>query len=263
MAHLNSVNALIRIYSRMVTCSFLVFSCCSCFLFPSLQANFLQLCLAATLLLLFYSYQDKEGAAWVYYAFVCIGLGSIIFPQYLYFVPLFLLLTATHIQALSWRTLTAALLGICTPYWFFICWHFWQNDFTPLIAHFSQLGDLHFSKDILSIGLPRLLSFVFLCIMTITGTLHFLRKQSGDKIRTRQLYGFFIWTSLFTILCILLQPRYFDQLLPILIITVSPLTGHFLALTRTRITNIAFFVILATALLITAYNLWNISSLFS
>lgn len=263
MAHLNNINALIRIYSRMVTCSFLVLSCCSCFLFPSLQANLLQLFLAGTFLLLFTCYQDKEGAAWVYYAFACTGLGSLVFPQLIYYVPLLLLLTATHLQALSWRTLTAAILGLATPYWFVFCWLVWQNDFSLLVTHFTQLADINFSTDILTIGTPRLLAFAFLCIMTITGTIHFLRKQSGDKIRIRQLYGFFIWTSLFTILCIFLQPRYFDQLLPILIITVSPLTGHFIALTRTRITNIAFLVIAAAALLITAYNLWNISSLFS
>ncbi len=263
MAHLNSVNALIRIYSRMVTCSFLLFACCSCFLFPSLQANFLQLCVVASILLLFHSYQDKEGAAWLYYAFLCIGLGSLAFPLFIYFIPLLLLLTATHIQALSWRTLIAALLGFITPYWVVVCWFFWKNDFSVLTDHFTQLTNLHFTEDILSIGAPRQWSFIFLCTMTMTGMIHFLRNRTKDKIRTRQLYGFFIWVSLFTILCILLQPQYFDQLLPILIITASPLTGHFLALTSTKITNIAFFVIVAAALLITAYNLWNISSLFS
>ena len=41
-----------------------------------------------------------------------------------------------------------------------------------------------------------------------------------------------------------------------MIITVSPLIGHFISLTSTRITNIAFFVIIAITVLITGFNLW-------
>jgi hypothetical protein len=43
------------------------------------------------------------------------------------------------------------------------------------------------------------------------------------------------------------------------IILTSPLIGHFIALTNTKITNIAFYVILITALLLTGFNLWTSS----
>ena len=48
--------------------------------------------------------------------------------------------------------------------------------------------------------------------------------------------------------------RHLPFLLRLLIINTAPLIGHFLALTRTRFTNIAFFVIVAVTFLLTAYN---------
>jgi hypothetical protein len=53
-----------------------------------------------------------------------------------------------------------------------------------------------------------------------------------------------------------LLPQYYDFLLRLLIINTAPLIAHFLTLTNTRITNIAFYVICATALILTAINLW-------
>lgn len=262
MAHLNNLNALIRIYSRMVTTSFLVLSCCACFLFPSLPDIFLPICFVAFYLLLFNSYQDKEATAWVYYAFLCIGLSSLVFPQICYYLPLLWLLTATQLQSLSWRTFLASLLGLVTPYWCYSCWLVWKNDFSSLANHFSVLYDFSVSESISSLDNGRLVTLLFLCMLFITGTIHFIRQQSADKIRIRQLFSIFIWTSLFTITWLCLQPQFYDTLLPILIINISPLAGHFIALTRTKITNVAFMVITAVALLITLYNLWNTSFLF-
>lgn len=43
MMELNNANALIRIYSRMVSCSFLVFATMAAFMFPSIQAAIIML----------------------------------------------------------------------------------------------------------------------------------------------------------------------------------------------------------------------------
>ena len=61
---------------------------------------------------------------------------------------------------------------------------------------------------------------------------------------------------------LLIQPQHEDLMLRVIIITTSPIIGHFIALTRTWITNIAFFVILGIALLLTIYNLWSSSFIF-
>ena len=48
-------------------------------------------------------------------------------------------------------------------------------------------------------------------------------------------------------------------MLRVIITAGSPLLGHFLALTSTRVTNIASYVIAASVVLLTVFNLWMAS----
>ena len=59
-----------------------------------------------------------------------------------------------------------------------------------------------------------------------------------------------------------LFPQYHDLLFRPAIILTSPLIGHFIALTHTKNTNIAFYVICSIALLLTLLNLWMPSLTF-
>ena len=61
---------------------------------------------------------------------------------------------------------------------------------------------------------------------------------------------------LLTVIFLVLQPQHYDMLIRILIINVSPLIAHFLSLTYTRITNIAFYVICSVAVLLMLFSLW-------
>jgi hypothetical protein len=59
MVELNNINALIRIYSRMVSCSFLVLSSMLCFLFPSTPGAITSPLVIGSMVSLFAGYQDK------------------------------------------------------------------------------------------------------------------------------------------------------------------------------------------------------------
>jgi hypothetical protein len=76
------------------------------------------------------------------------------------------------------------------------------------------------------------------------------------------LYESFVAFEIATIVFTILQPQHFDFLLRILIISTAALIGHFITLTHTWITNIAFHLIIVITLLITAYNLWMPSLTF-
>jgi len=41
------------------------------------------------------------------------------------------------------------------------------------------------------------------------------------------------------------------------VINTAPLLAHFVALTHTKLTNIAFFVIVTIILFVTGFNLWT------
>lgn len=262
MVELNNSNALIRIYSRIVSVAFLVLSCMACFLFPSLEGNITQLFVVAAYLILFRCYQDKTSTGLTYYGFLFIGLASLTFPPILYYVPLLWILMLTNLQTFSERTVIASLLGIITPYWLGVCWLFYQDDLSFFIRHLMSLVDFQEPFDFSILNNGQVVTFLFVILLLLIGIIHYWHSSYNDKIRIRQLYGFFFWVAFLTIAFICLQPQHFDILIRILIINTAPLIGHYIALTHTKVTNIVFCLISVITFILTGYNLWMSSSLF-
>ncbi len=256
MMELNNSNILIRIYSRMVSCSFLALMVMCPFLLLSPKGSLVQVCFITFYLLFFHAYQDRTASAWVFYAFAALGIASLFFVQLLYLVPLLWILMAVNILAFSGRTFSASVLGLLTPYWFVWAYDFYKGDITQLSAHFSQLAEFGPLFDFAQLDSHQMIAFFFVSVLAIMGSVHFLRNSYQDKIRTRMLYDIFIVVELFAMLFLILQPCHYDFLIRVMIINAAPLIGHFLALTNTKVTNIAFIVILFFTLVITAHNLW-------
>lgn len=260
MILLNNFNALIRIYSRAITSAFIILSCVACFLFPSMEGGIVTVGLVASLLTLFATYQDREATGWVYYTFLLLGLASLAKVHLLVLIPIYWIIML-FLSSLSLRTFIASLLGLLTPYWFWITavLFLYKGHFTPFISHFMPLTEVDFFHSYDSIPLSHYLTYAFLVILTITGIIHFLRTSYNDKIRTRQLYYSIMFFNIVILVLLPLFPQHYDLLLRPAIILTSPLIGHFIALTNTKITNIAFYIILITALLLTGFNLWTSS----
>ena len=130
------------------------------------------------------------------------------------------------------------------------------QHFSVVKAHFGALYSLQPVADYSQMTLNQLLTAVFIVLLAMTGIVHFWRNSSADRIRIRQFYGLFTMITIVAAVALFLLPQYYDFLLRLLIINTAPLIAHFLTLTNTRITNIAFYVICATALILTAINLW-------
>ena len=256
MVVMNNYHALIRIYSRMVSCSFLVLSCVACHLFPDVKGSIVQLCVIASYMLLFSSYQDKRSSGYMYYAFLFLGLASCVFVQTFFFVPLLWLLITIYLNAMSWRTFLASLLGLLTPYWIAIpLMYYMQGNADMLMAHFAEMT--HFQAfGSYSMTIQMLLTAGIVIVLAIIGISHYWRTSHNDKIRIRQLYGFFIVMTIFTTLSMLLQPQHGHVLTRLMIINTAPLIGHFFALTHTKWTNMAFCAIATVCLIATGINVW-------
>ena len=262
MVQLNNFNALIRVYSRAITSAFIIFSCVACFIFPSLEGGIATLGLIASLLTLFVTYQNREATGWIYYTFLILGLASLAKVHLLVFIPIYWIIMI-FLSSLGLRTFIASVLGLLTPYWIGIAAvlvHY-KGDFSPFTSHFQPLADITFFTAYDSIPLSHYLTYAFLVILTVTGIIHFLRTSYNDKIRTRQLYYSIMFFNIVVLVLLPLFPQHYDLLFRPAIILTSPLIGHFIALTHTKVTNIAFYVILITALLLTGFNLWT--SLFT
>lgn len=255
MVFLNNSQSLIRIYSRMVSASFVVLSCVTCFLFNSMDGAIVGLCVIAAYFTAFRSFQDKQATGWIFYTFVCISLGSLLFVQLLYFVPIVWLLMLYMLNSLSWRTFFASILGLITPYWFIVSYLLYKEDFSYFITHFQKLAEFPFPYDYAQLTIAQVLSFAFIVLLALTGIIHYLRNRINDKIRTRQLYSCFICMALLSIAYLAVQPQHYDCMMHILIINTSPLIAHFFALSYTHITEVAFRLVCLTALILTIFSL--------
>ncbi len=259
---LNNANALIRIYSRMVSCSFAVLSTAAFFLSPRVERSVVSLCVIAAYLSLFSTYQDRQSMGRVFYAFLFLGIASTLFVQMLFFVPVLWILMAVNILSLSWRNFWASILGLAFPYWFVGGFHAYTGQMDVFLNYFLQLADFEWFMNYEHLTWAQLITFAYVAILGLTGSIHFLRNSFLDKIRTRMLFEFFITMEVLTVAFLIINPVHYDFLLEILIVNTAPLIGHFIALSKTRLTNIAFCLICASAVVLTACNLsgiWNFS----
>ncbi len=113
MLQLNSINALLRIYSRMVSCMFLVLSCMACYLFPSVEGGMTQMFFIATYLTLFNSYQDQDSPGITFYGFLCFGLASLASVHVLFLFDGRSVLRISNHQSVAWRTFLTS-FSVCT-----------------------------------------------------------------------------------------------------------------------------------------------------
>lgn len=257
MVELNNRNSLIRIYSRMVSCSFLVMTMMTPHKIESIDGCIVSMCFVAFYLALCNAYQDKKATGYVLWAFAAIGVASIVWIQILLFIPVLWVLTATNILAMSLRTFVTSILGVIMPYWFLSAYYIYIGDIMPIVDHIATIANFEPLFIYKNCSINDFLPLCFIILLAITGSIHFLRTSYKDKIRTRMIYEMFITMTVATIVLIILQPQHANIATHLLIISTAPLIGHFLALTSTKITNIASLAIMATALVITALNLWT------
>lgn len=256
MMEINNSNALIRIYSRMVSCSFLALTSMATFLYPSLRESIVQLCLITSYTIIFHIYQDKDSPGLMFYAFLCLGIASVLFIQVLYIVPLLWLLIGFKMMAFSFRMFCASIVGLITPYWFLAPLSFFTGHFDSLVEHITSIAYFQPLFQYQRFNDHHYITFAFVCLVALIGMVHYLRNSHMDKIRTQMIYELLMWMNLFTVVFIILQPQHFEILLGMMIVNTSPFIGHFLALTHTKLTNVTFYMLIFLILFITAYNLW-------
>ena len=262
MLQLNKLHMLIRIYSRMVSSTFLVLSCCACFLFPSINGAIVNMCLVLGYILLFTSYQDEKATGKVFYAFMVYGIASMAYVHILFLVPLLWLFMAKYLSLLSIRTWAASVIGLIAPYWMTGTWLIYHDGIGELPNHFMPLVTFHQPFDIGILSTSQMATYALMVILMLTGIVHYINKSYTENIRTRMFYSIFIWMDLAVTILLIIQPQHYDLLMRMMIINTAPLIAHYFTLTSTKLTNASFYLFTITMLILTAYNLWTTSSLF-
>lgn len=199
------------------------------------------LCLLAALFLLFRSYRKEHTAGMLFHAFVCIGLGSLLFPQLMFFIPL-LWIGAYSFQSLTPKSFFASVVGWFLPYWILLSYAFCSDRMELFYRPFQELATFT------PIGfdyLPWVWGMSgYSLLLYLVSTAHCLAVSYEDKIQTRSYLQFLIQFSLYTFIYMALQPLMAVRLLPLLFIGISILSGHLFALTGNRASNLFFILML-------------------
>lgn len=212
-------------------------------------------CVLLTTHNLFKTYQMQQPVGYVFQAFLFIGLGSILFPPLLYYIPFFYI-SLINFHTLTWRTFFAGLLGICLPYWGIFAYAIFTEDMTLFYGPFLKLvPTLPIRYD--GWTLSTILSLSYVLLITLTGSLHCLIYNYEDKIKTRALLSYFIALQVWTLLLLFGQPQYYSTLFPILIPGSCILGGHFFALSRTKASNLFFVVCVLLFIALISYIIWT------
>ena len=256
MVELNNHNSLMRTYSRMVSCSFLVFITMTSLPAPSFKASIVTMCSIAFYLTIWNSYQDRRAAGWTFYAFFCVGLASMVFIQVGYFLPFLWLMMMVFTNSFSIRNFFASIIGLIMPYWFSAGYFAYTNNIDGLISHFAEFINYHDLFDYSQVTDHEVVNLLFLIILSTLGSIHFLHTSYADKIRTRMIYNSFILINYVSLAFIILQPQHIKELSSIMIVNTAPLTAHFITYTRGKLANIVFISALVIMVLILLYNIF-------
>lgn len=252
---LSNSNALLRdIRSHMVSSTFLMLSTIPVGLFSNIKGGVVSVCFIGAIYLLFNAYQDKERVGLSFYIFSLIGLASMFSLWILLYVPLIWLLMITHLQSLGWRTWFSSILGLSTPYWLLIPFSYFLNIFGLESYVFTFNYDIFWNGDS-TLSSVKIITLVFILLLTLIGIIHFQRYSMDEKIRVRQLYGFFFFISIFSFSIIGYFPQLYDPFLRVGIICSSPIIAHFFTHTHSRITNILFLLSILFCVLLMYANL--------
>lgn len=254
LIEINTTFTLIRTRTTLHVCFYVFLTTVCIFLHPLQQNTFAPLFFLIALFQLFHSYESPQAAGNIFHSFFFIGLGSLLLPQLLYFIPLFYL-GMISFRSLSLKSFFAGIMGLTVPYWFFFGYTFYCDKMTLLYRPLQEV--IRFQPiSYHNLGLEQLVSGGAVTLISLICSIHYFNISYLDKVRTRIFLSFLVAVEAWIYLLGILQPQHFNVLLQIQIIAGSILAGHLFTLTRNRFTGIFFIVTFVILIALTIFNLW-------
>lgn len=252
---LNNAFAIIRMRVSVQTAIyFLLVSVC-----PAMHILYAGDLVAVTFLIalyfLFRSYQQAKPASYLFHAFVFMGMGSLLFPQLMFFVPVFWI-GAYSFQSLHPKSFFASLIGWSVPYWFLLGYTYLSGHMELFYQPFLEL--VNFRSIRFGFRPWELATIGYILLLYIVSSSHCLIAGYEDKIRTRSYLHFLIFLNFCIFVYIGLQPALYPHLFSLLLIGTSILIGHLFVLTNSRSSNLFFIIMLVGLFTLFGFNLWTL-----
>jgi hypothetical protein len=236
MTEFNNKFVLLRVSSRMLG-SILALLLTMCTFMHNLQpAHIVLVSVMTAYFPLHYSYQRIDSMPLIFVATLIVSTASLIFPKLLLITP-FLWAAMIILRSLTARTLCASILGIAVPYWFVF-------SIAYINGCLQETSDLF--ADSLRMTLPDYSSWTMhhwmtigiVALMGISGAANFYMRSYLDKTRTRTYLNISVLMLAASLAFLLWETAHFNEFMPIALTSAAMLSGHYLAQTYNRFTNI-------------------------
>lgn len=265
--------SIVRVRNRFTPALYIGFMGVLFFLHASVRNAIASLCMLAAYAALFQSYQNRDSSRLLFRAFLCLGVGSFFWVQLLCFVPFFFLYTLVYLRSLTWRAFWAGVVGLVLPYWLLLGWCLYSGDLSWPVAHLAGLAQwepvdmVHLLSLIPAVegnpvsaeqlsGILRVATVGLLLLAVLVASLHCIRTNYNDKIRTRMLLHILLAQELLLVVFLVLQPCFFDVLSGLLAMSSAPVLSHYFVLAKGRIADFFFMCVLLAWAASAVCNLW-------
>ncbi len=276
---LNVRYSLMRGFTRMISCCYMLFSIASVHVPRSgdmaeitdmqgvfrffIGENTIFVGMIMLLLFVFYlffvfqAYQRRQAPALFFFAYVFIGIISLRFVHMLYFVPFLWMMTVIWLQAPSVRNTAAMFMGLLLPYWFWLAWLLYTGNPAVLINHFPALASFEpLCNGILE---PHLLvSCAVLTLFHVCGMMRFWYFSYNENIRNRMQHLMIYAVGILALVFLVLQPQHANFLLPLVILGVSVSSAHYFTFSKSKLASVLFVIFIVVVLSATVLNVCNI-----
>lgn len=249
MVELNSRNILLRVSSRMLSCMLAILLTLSVAYHGFHPGSVVMLLSLLSFFPLFTAYQRPDPIL-SFEVFLCLSVASLAFPKLVWLVPLYWLMQG-YFQAFSFRCFVASLLALFMVYWLYAGVSAMTGHFSMFIAHTKAAVGFHVG-DYQSVDYRDVVTFLFVVLLFVVGTIDFYLHRYLDRVRTRIHYDAICLYGGVVIVLICLQPQYADVLMPLLLVSTSMVFGHFFALTHTKFSHICCLILLLLAVVVVA-----------
>lgn len=247
IAELNNSNSLLRNGSRMLSCIATIILTVIPALHSLSVAHVLMLLYVLSLFFLFKTTQISSPFH-TFFIYLLISAASILFPKMLLCVPVYWL-SQVYMRSISLRCFVASILAVITPYWIYSAYFIYYDDYASLLRIANAMVDFQL-PDYSSVSIEQLCQYLYLILFLILGVVDFYININKDKVKVRFIYAAVIWHSLFGILFISLQPQNFYEILPLLIVNTAIVSGHYFALTYTKVSAMSALLFVTFTLFI-------------
>ena len=250
---LNQTFAIIRLRATIQTVIFWLLVSIIRDIHQLYAGNIMALCVIGSLFLIFNTYQMEKSAGLMFHGFICWGIASLLVPKVVWLIPVVWYACFTF-RSLNIKSFIASILGWSVPVAAYATYINWQGNIDELMVKANQVVQW---EDLSRLGfiLPLAVTIIYLFILYATSSIHSVKQLLDDKLQTRSYLNHLMLLTLILFILVGTMPSDVEQLLPLMVMFISILLGHFSALANSKWSNIFFMATLLAMIPVFILNL--------